>query len=135
MMRRTRLIRLGLVFAVVLITLLSILPARAGWNGQQLRLYISCSYAPRLASVTVEGYNQDGNYVRWSTAPYSKSTTTYNWWWKGSVWIAYKYEGTNPYTGYPFSYYGTYAYVPEQYDADIYEVALDAGDDCQPYSP
>jgi hypothetical protein len=107
-------------------------PAAAGTNGQQLRLDITCSYAPVMAEIKVSGYNQNGDYVTWYASPNAKGVNTSNWWWVGKVTIDYKFAGINSYTGYPFSWYETYADIPQQFNRDTYPVALDWDQDCSP---
>lgn len=123
------------LMVVLLITLVASNPSRAeaGTNGQQINVFVSCPYAPVLAEVRVRGYNQRGQYVTWSSRPNSKSVVTYGWWWVGKVDIDYRYAGTNPYTGYPFPWYGTSANIPKTFSRDIYAVVVDSGQDCRRY--
>ncbi len=125
----------GIVALLVLLGLVSqAQPTAAGTNGQQLQLYVSCQYAPASAEVRVSGLNQNNQYVSWYARlqPTTRSVVTAGWWWKGTVQIQYKYTGINPYTGYPYSWYGTSAYVPTTYNQNIYAVAVDQGLACRP---
>lgn len=129
-----RIFVLGLFAAVLLIIGLAVVarPTEAGSNGQQLRLDVSCKYAPALAEVKVTGYNQRGQRVTWYAKPNARGVVTYGYWWVGKVDIQYKHVGKNPYTGLPYSWYGTSANVPKKFNRDIYPVAVDWGLDCRP---
>lgn len=107
---------------------------QAGGNGQQVQVWVSCEHAPVMAEVVVRGYDQNGKWSEWYAAPNSKSATTWGWWWKGTVYIAFRYAGINPATEYSFTWYGlTNDYVPEKYDQDVYLVDVSAGQRCNPY--
>lgn len=59
-------------------------PVSAGSNGQQVKVDIGWGRAGR--TVTVSGYNQNGQYVRWTGTTNSwGAAETHGWWWKGNA--------------------------------------------------
>jgi hypothetical protein len=102
-------------------------PAMAGTNGQQLRLDVTCSYAPALAEVKVIGFNQRNprERVTWYAQPNAKGVVTYHWWWVGAVNVEYRYVGLN-------QWYGLTVNVPKVFNRDIYPVAIDQDLACEP---
>ncbi|WBB73203.1 hypothetical protein O7602_26540 [Micromonospora sp. WMMD1128] len=98
-MGRTRLGRLVTATTAVLAlsaggSLFAAAPAFAGSNGQQI--YVS--WGPAWGRATIDGFNQDGQYVH--SPSIQLGGTGYGslsgWWWKGEVEIAYyNLDGTS----------------------------------------
>ena len=121
-------------FLMVALFAVSAPPVVAGSNGQQLRIDVSCPYAPPLAEVRVTGRNQRGQEVKWpATKPAvvnARTVTTWNYWWVGRVQIEYRFAGQNPAYGGQYSWYGTSVDVPYQFRFDVFPFAVDGDLDC-----
>ena len=97
-----RLLRILLPAGVAAVSLIgAALPAYAGTNGQQIRVYESSN----VASLCISGYNQNASFVSYCfTAPANiYNTDSYSgYWWKtyfGTV-VALDYYGASNWTNY-----------------------------------
>lgn len=131
---------LSLLVAVMLMAgTISIQPAAAGSNGQQLQISVGCAYAPAVDWVEVTGYNNTNQLVtnRWSFPSGTRSFTTWGYWWKTyqnrNVTVTYHYVGRNPYSGYAYPPYGTVVYAPPTYGPNVYLVDVTHGQGCNAY--
>ncbi len=106
---------LGLVLGT---TFVSADLARAGSNGQMLRMGNACSNPAMLTWVKVYGYNQNNRYTTWEARPNSATVLTSGYWWVGNATMEWR---TNR-DGY---LHRTSVYVPKQYERDDYRVLLD----------
>lgn len=111
--------RLLAVAAVAALALVQVVPALAGSNGQQIRLWED----PTVGYVTVTGLNQNDSYATWWSG-YTPNPGSYWYymsgaWWKGTVQIAIwwpdgSYYGINSSCTVPVSQSGDWytCYVP-----------------------